>query len=319
MAPVERASESNGLGCECVSEIQRARILVAMAEVVCERGTGDVSVAHVIGRAGVSRRTFYELFEDREDCFLAAFQEAIGRASRYVSAGYDPTSDWIERVRSALEAILRFLDDESMFGRLAVVESLAAGVRAREMRHLIVARMVAAVDAGRERMGTSSSATALTAEGIVGGVSAVIHGRLISADPGPLVELVNQLMSMIVLPYLGPDAARREMERPVSKISTRPFTATANPLKGLEMRLTYRTVRVLTAVANRPGASNRAIGEAAGVGDQGQISKLLARMEKLSLVENTHTGPSKGAPNAWMLTKQGEEVADVLATRTASS
>ena len=61
-----------------------------MVEVCIERGAGNVTVAHVVERAGVSRRTFYEIFEDREDCFLAAFEEGIARASVYVLDAYDP-------------------------------------------------------------------------------------------------------------------------------------------------------------------------------------------------------------------------------------
>ncbi len=107
--PVSLTGLSNGLRPERIGEIQRGRMLVAMAEMACERGAGDVSVMHVVERAGVSRRTFYEIFEDREDCFLATLEEAINRAGRYVSEVYEPQASWVVRVRSGLEAILRFL------------------------------------------------------------------------------------------------------------------------------------------------------------------------------------------------------------------
>jgi hypothetical protein len=74
------------------------------------------------------------------------------------------------------------------------------------------------------------------------------------------------------------------------------------------MRPTYRTVTVLAASAARPGASNREVGLAAGVEDQGQISKLLARLGRLGLIENTGEGHLHGAPNAWWLTDRGHEV-----------
>jgi AcrR family transcriptional regulator/DNA-binding MarR family transcriptional regulator len=315
------ASEGNGngLGRRRVGEIQRTRILLAMAEVASELGIANISVAHVVERAGVSRRTFYELFEDCEDCFLAAFREAIDRASCYVSAEYDPTEKWTERVRSALEALLRFLDSEPALGRVAVIESLGAGTKALDVRRDIVARMVMAVDAGRLESEFDSSITALTAEGIVGGVLSVIHGRLVEGEGRGLSKLVNPLMSMIVLPYLGSQAASKELRYPTAKVSTSDDPVSVNPLKGLEMRLTYRTVRVMAAIAANQGASNRVIGDASGVGDQGQISKLLARLQRLGLVENARVDPSKGAPNAWMLTKQGEEVADVIATGATRS
>jgi AcrR family transcriptional regulator/DNA-binding MarR family transcriptional regulator len=301
-----------------VGEIQRVRMLSAMAEVVCERGAGDVSVAHVVERAGVSRRTFYEIFDDREDCLLAAFDEAIVRARGYVSAGYDSTAEWEERLRSALEAFLRFLEDEPALGRLAVVESLGIGSRAREMRQAVLARIVAEVDAGRKRA-VAGCSTRLTAEGVVGGVSSVIQDRLLSGDGARLQELVNPLMSMVVLPYLGPDAAHQELTRPVAKVSLRGPAPAANPLKGLDMRLTYRTMRVLRAVETNPNSSNRAIGDASGVGDQGQISKLLARLRRLGLVDNARVGHSRSAANAWTLTPQGEEVANVIRARSTGS
>ena len=75
---------------------------------------------------------------------------------------------------------------------------------------------------------------------------------------------------------------------------------------------------VLTAVVANPGCSNRVIGDASGIGDQGQISKLLGRLERLGLVENARTDVSKGAANAWALTEQGEEVANVLAARVGA-
>lgn len=78
------------------------------------------------------------------------------------------------------------------------------------------------------------------------------------------------------------------------------------------MRLTYRTLMVLSAIATRPGSSNREIADGAGVSDQGQISKLLGRLERLGLIENTGLGHIKGEPNAWRLTHKGTEVEQAL-------
>lgn len=307
------SGNGSGHGSRRLLEIQRARLIGAMAEVACERGAGGATVANVVKRAGVSRRTFYEIFEDREDCFRAAFDEAIACASRYAMAGYDPRAKWAARIRAALEGSLRFLDDEPVMGRIVVVESLNAGTAMLHRRRDAVACLVAEVDAGRKQRGAGSSDTALTAEGVVGGVASVIHGRMLASGCEPLVGLANSLMSMVVLPYLGPAAARRELGRPVARATPLTPAARGNPLKDLDMRLTYRTVRVLAAVAAHPRSSNRVIGDASGVGDQGQISKLLARLQKLGLVENVHAAQLRGAPNAWNLTGHGEEVANVLA------
>ncbi|MGA2452177.1 MAG: helix-turn-helix domain-containing protein [Solirubrobacteraceae bacterium] len=74
------------------------------------------------------------------------------------------------------------------------------------------------------------------------------------------------------------------------------------------MRLTYRTVRVLVAIAAQPGLSNSQISQRAGITDQGQISRLLSRLARLQLIENTGQGQRKGAANAWRLTRRGEAV-----------
>jgi AcrR family transcriptional regulator len=302
-----------------------------MVELCVERGSGDVSVAQVVERAGVSRRTFYEIFEDREHCFLAAFDEAVARVSRHISDAHDPDAKWVDRVRAALTAALQFLDGDPLAGQLLIVGSLGAGQHALERRRRGIAQIIAIVDQGRTESKTGQELPPLTAEGIVGGVLSVLHSRLLvdpraedasrrNGDHGRerLVALAGPLMSMIVLPYLGPAAARRELARPTPPSPHTRATATApDPLRELGMRLTYRTVRVLLAVAAQPGGSNRQVADEAGIGDQGQISKLLARLQGLGLIENTGTGSVRGAPNSWVLTDRGWEVQGALARNTA--
>ena len=317
-------------GRERVNEIQRSRILAAMVEECAERGAGNVTVAHVVARAGVSRRTFYELFEDREDCFVGAFEDGVARVARYVLDGYDREAPWVERVRAALAGLLTFLDTEPRIGQLLVVGSLGAGVGALELRREVLARMMALVDEGRGE--AKAELPPLAAEGVVGGVLSVLHARLLASTdptahgaalgaagapdaPGALLDLAGPLMSMIVLPYLGPAAARKELTRPAHKPSGAHRTE-RNPLGELEMRLTYRTVRVLMAIAAYPGSSNRVVAEAAEVIDQGQMSKLLARLHDIGLIENTGGGATRGEPNAWTLTDKGWRVQGAIAEQT---
>jgi AcrR family transcriptional regulator len=297
-----------------VEQIQRSRLLTAMVEVASEHGLADATIARVVARAGVSRRTFYELFEDREDCFLAALDEQIARASRCVLDGYEPEAKWELRLRGALASLLSFLDAKRAAGRLLIVGSLGAGAKAHERRQRVLAQIVEVVDEGRVEAGTGlprggqAEPPPLTAEGLVGGALSIVHMRLFESHAESLVELTNPLMSMIVLPYLGPAAARRELGRPVPGRPNRAERGGGGALHELDMRLTYRTVRVLMSVAANSGSSNREVGEAAGIVDQGQISKLLGRLERLGLVHNTGLAPGRGAPNAWRLTTKGSEV-----------
>jgi DNA-binding MarR family transcriptional regulator len=151
----------------------------------------------------------------------------------------------------------------------------------------------------------------LVAEGVVGALLAVLHTRLSERDRSPLVELAGPLMAMIVLPYMGTAAAERERVRPAPRgvRAKRRGSPREDPLKDLDMRLTYRTVRVLLAIAQAPGASNRRVGDGAGIADQGQTSKLLQRLQHLGLIENAGRGNAgKGEPNAWRLTPRGEQL-----------
>jgi AcrR family transcriptional regulator/DNA-binding MarR family transcriptional regulator len=341
---VDRSGRRGG-----VAEIQRMRMISALTEVARERAAGGVTVAHVVARSGVSRRTFYELFEDRDDCFLAALDLAVQRAGQRVVAVYDTGGAWRERIRAGLGALLEFLDDEPGLGALCVVDALAVGPRALERRAQVVSVLIDAVDAGRGETKGSARPTRLTAEGVVGAVLAVLHARLTARDrgtsrgkgsgvgasrqrdsmePGSDVEstapsaggqsmaaLLGPLMGMIVLPYQGQAIAAREAARPTPQ-RRRASSVQGDPLRELHMRLTYRTVRVLLAIAAHPGASNRQVADASGVSDQGQISKLLARLEHLDLIDNNGLGAARGEPNVWSLTPRGKAVEHTVRRQT---
>jgi AcrR family transcriptional regulator len=313
-----------------VADVQRARILAAMVDVCRERGAGDVAVAHVVARAGVSRRTFYELFEDCESALMSALEEAVARASARVGAVYDANQPWRERIRTSLVALLGFFEDEPTTAHLLVVGSHAAGREADQLRVRIFDQIVAAIDGARGETKSASGLSPLTAEGIVGAVLFVIHRRVTEADAEAeantkadsgaharaLMELVNPLMSLIVLPYFGGAAARAESKRPA--VVPQPARQPSGSLSGLDIRLTYRTMRVLSAIATRPGSSNRDVGRAADAADPGQISKLLTRLQRLGLIENRQAGGPKGMPNAWALTLKGAEVERAIAAHSGS-
>ena len=154
----------------------------------------------------------------------------------------------------------------------------------------------------------------------MGAAFGIVHARLLKGQREPLTDLLGELMAMIVLPYLGPAAARREQARPAPAAPARPAKGrvvrgassargAVDPLESVPMRLTYRTSRVLEGVAENPGASNRQVGEYSDIQDAGQISKLLRRLEGLGLLVNSGLGHQMGEPNAWRLTDQGELVA----------
>lgn len=294
-----------------VAEIQRARMLSAALQAIEEHGYLQFTVAQVIERAKVSRKTFYDLFEDREACFLALFEQGLERAGKRVSGAYGQHRDWREGVRAALAALLELIDEEPALARLCVVDALGAGARAGALRERALQRAIRVIELGPTARDGRREPCDVTAEGVVGAVSAVLHTRLLQRSPKPYVALLGPLMAMVVLPYLGAGAANRELQRPPLR-RRRPRAPTrrvqGDALVGLDMRLTYRTVSVLQAIGERPGASNREVASSAGIADQGQMSKLLARLERLELVENVKDDDARGAPNRWRLTVRGTQV-----------
>jgi AcrR family transcriptional regulator/DNA-binding MarR family transcriptional regulator len=311
-APQRLRPGPNGLPRGKVTEIQRSRLLAAAVDAVDEAGYARMTVAQVIARARVSRKTFYDVFADREDCFLAAFEQAISQVGVVMQEAYELEPGWRDGVRSGLAALLMFFEDEPRLARLSVVEALGAGPRVLERRAQVLEELAEVVDRGRFVTSAVREPPEVAAEGVVGAVFAVLHTRLLEDDKARLAELLGSLMNMVVLPYLGARAASRELSRPAPEIRSdrsRPAHARSrDPLDGLNMRLTYRTVRVLVVIAQHPGANNREIAEGSGIVDQGQISKLLTRLARLNLVQNTGEGQEKGASNAWHLTPRGAQV-----------
>jgi AcrR family transcriptional regulator len=304
-------SDSGQPSHELVESIQRARLLNAMIEVAAERGYLGASVGHVVARAGMSRRTFYEMFESREDCFLAAFDTGVERAAAALAQGYERERTWRGGVRAALIELLELLDREPALARMCMVEALAAGPLPLERRAEVLRRLARTLEdvATQERRG-GREPVLLSAEGIVGGALSVAHTRLLEQRPGSLLELLPQLMALIVLPYLGPRAAGEELRRvpPAPTARTAPPTVEAAPngLQRLGTRLTYRTVCCLVYIAEHPGTSNRAVAQGAEISDEGQTSKLLARLAGLDLLVNE--GGAPGAANAWRLTDKGKQL-----------
>jgi AcrR family transcriptional regulator/DNA-binding MarR family transcriptional regulator len=302
-----------------LTEIQRSRLLLGAVGAIEEHGYAGTTVAHITARAKVSRRTFYELFEDREACVVTLIEDVLGLLEDELGRAGLEGLPWLERVRGGLVAILGFFDREPALARMCVVQALSSGPRMLERRQAILARLAGVLDEGRNESPRGAHCTALTAEGLVGAAFGIVHARLLRSDGEALLGLAGELMGMIALPYMGPAAARRELAAPLPEVpapaqSTRSMVQAASsedPLEGLRMRWTYRTARVMQGISELPGASNRAVADYAGIQDQGQVSKLLARLQRLGLVANT-TGGQRGEPNAWSLTPLGEQVAQRL-------
>lgn len=303
-----------------LEQIQRSRLMAAAVAAIDELGYEQATVGQITRRARVSRRTFYELFANREQCFVAVLDDLVEHVSGDLAAAGVDGLAWRERMRVGLLAILSFLDREPVIAQVCVVGALGGGPLMRARRDAVIVQLTAAVDEGRGVSGHAEHCTQLTAEGVVGAALAIVYARLVREEREPLTSLLGELMAMITLPYMGAATARRERVQSARYAVAAPSgerepAPAGNPLLGVQMRLTYRTARVLEGLRERPGASNREVADDAGIGDPGQVSKLLHRLERLGLLENRGGGHGQGEPNKWVLTVKGESVAQSVRLR----
>jgi AcrR family transcriptional regulator len=274
----------------------------------------------VATRAGVSESVFRDHFTTVEECYLATFEKGLGLLSATVASATSGKRSWLARVRAAVVALLGFFDDEPQWGHVLLLETAAGAALALRCEQRTLGVLTQLLD---DRSAHAAGGLALspdiTSELVAGGALAVIRARLAGENRtngrsrqgdergDSLVELAPTLMSFIVRPYLGDGAAAAELTGAPASDETRPLARGALPI-----RPTHRTTLVLRAVASAPHSSNREIAEAAGLSDEGQTSKLLARLERRGLIENVGIGAARGEPNAWLLTPEGRRVADVL-------
>ncbi|MGO9490488.1 MAG: TetR family transcriptional regulator [Solirubrobacteraceae bacterium] len=296
-------------GQRSVSRLHRVRLLSGAAEAAAELGYWHTSVREIVARSGVSRGTFYALFADRDECLCAMVEELVAEVERQLGGLELDRRPWEMRVAIGLAASLRVLDSDRDLARVCVVETAKGGLQLQSLHEEVVARLASVIAEGgqsSESPGDSSLLPTILAGAVLRGV----YSRL-SGGRGALAGLAGELTRMIVLTYRDEPTARRASraalgyrprQRSRSSVRTREPRAPSRPMP---IRLTYRTARVLEAIARYPGATNRAIALHAGGVDQGQISKLLRRLEDCGLIANGGEVEYKWSSNVWLLTDEG--------------
>ena len=194
---------------DLIRVIQRERLIVAMLNTAADLGYLETNVQDVIDRAGVSRPTFYEHFSNKEDCFLAAFDSSSKRLRQKIdAAARKGGDDWRDRVRFALEALLRFASREPYTARTMIVEARAASATAVRRRVELLDDFAKCLQTQAEELLPASRAQSqLTASGIIGGVESLLYSRLCKQEYDQLESLLPSLMYFVVLPYEGHEAA----------------------------------------------------------------------------------------------------------------
>jgi AcrR family transcriptional regulator len=184
-----------------------------MIEVVAERGYPETRVVDVIGVAGVSRKTFYELFDSKEDCFLAAYDGLLENLLRETTEAFEapPGGRWAERAANGLRTLLEHLARHPEEARFAIVEVLAAGPKALSRRDAALRQFTGFLEAGRAE--TSIELPGITSLALAGGVNELLYSEILHGAAGRLPSRLPDLVYWITLPFLGPGGAAAERER----------------------------------------------------------------------------------------------------------
>lgn len=197
---------------DLVSAVQRERLLAAMLRATAELGYREVSVQDVLERAGVSRPTFYEHFENKEACFLVAFDSAAARLRERIETVALEGGNWRERLRLSLEELLRFVTEDPDAAISLIVDGRAASPDALTRRDELLDHFASCLDAQvRAEADPTNTPTAIAAAGIVGGIEALLYSRLNRGEADDVPSLLPSLMYFAVLPYEGQEAASEEL------------------------------------------------------------------------------------------------------------
>ena len=200
---------------DLVSAVQRERLLAGMLRATAELGYREVSVQEVLDRVGVSRPTFYEHFENKETCFLAAFDAAATRLRARLEAAAEDGEGWRPRFRLSLEELLRFVAEDPDAAMSLIVDARAACPPALERRDELLDHFASCLDT-QVRAESADPPSAIAAAGIIGGIEALLNARLNRRDADDVQSLLPSLMYFAVLPYEGHEAASEELALSVS-------------------------------------------------------------------------------------------------------
>jgi AcrR family transcriptional regulator len=195
----------HGLPREFVVHNQRERLIAGLAEAIAENGYSGTTIAHITRHAAVSRRTFYEHFSSKDECFVAAYDTVMAELRERVSVAFEAAGDWPHAVKAGIGAMLEFLAAEPHLARLCMVEALVAGPVVVERYDAAIQSFVPYFQTGREGRPPEVLArlSPTTEEALVGGMVSLISRRIIAGKAEELEELLPDLVEFTLTPYVG--------------------------------------------------------------------------------------------------------------------
>ena len=176
-AATKLSAGPHGLDPAVVERVQRERLLEAITEVVAEIGYQAATISKILARARISKITFYELFDNKEQCFLAAYDDALALTFARIegACAAERQAPAAQRLEAALDALLGFLAEEPAVARMCVVEVLAAGPAGRERRAATMDRFAAMMETFLAEASPDRDLGPIAARALVGGAEEVVY------------------------------------------------------------------------------------------------------------------------------------------------
>jgi AcrR family transcriptional regulator len=198
----------HGLSRETVRASQRARLLQAMVEEAAERGYPAVTITHLVERARVARRTFYEHFENKETCFLAAYDYTAEQIIQPLRGAFEPVEDVLQRVGAYVAAALGALGARPELAQMLVIEVGAGGpvaISHRLAMHRQIADTIVELNAQTRARGIEVPEISPTrALAIVGALIEVMHAAIQDRGARCLPELREELTAIVAAMVSAP-------------------------------------------------------------------------------------------------------------------
>jgi AcrR family transcriptional regulator len=198
----------HGLSRELVTRSQRERLLAAVVRVTAAKGYEAVSVADILEQAGVGRQSFYELFNDKLDCLLAAHDLLVDDLEATAAVAFEGPQPWPERVRTALAAILEWFAANPEAARVTLIELATAGPHARDRFRSGFHRFTTMLDEGLEERGGAAADLPNITSLAAGTALARIYEETAKGRTAELPELLPELTFELLVPFVGEKAAR---------------------------------------------------------------------------------------------------------------
>jgi len=187
-------------------------MLLATAELVAERGYQKTTIELIAKTARVALVTFYEHFANKEECFLAAFDESVAAAAEVFTELIDSEQPWVDQISTGLEVFLEMVAAEQARAKLCIVESQAASAAALARYHAMLESIAPKLREGRELNPRSERLPDGLEVAIAGGVMWLIHQRLTTDRVDDLKGLLPEMLQVTLMPYVGEAEAARAAE-----------------------------------------------------------------------------------------------------------